>query len=148
MKTLYGLFGFLALSTLLHYVILKDDYKFATQPNIAEVTYLGRDCGRSCYYYALVDYKGTTQEINIGRINYKHMSVGKSYDFSPSFNWVLGSHGTAYSVEIDVPWYKGIIGKLLSLVINIIILFLIVLEVRDIYINKKNKKTSHLPSFH
>ncbi len=148
MKTLYYLFACLAISALSHFVILQDDYEFASQPNFAKVTHLGRDCGRSCYYYALVNYKGSTQEINIGRINFKHMKVGNSYDFSPSFNWVLGSHGSAYSVEIDVPWYKGVVGKLLSIIINLLIIILICIEIMSIY-NKKNvKKRSYRPPSH
>ncbi len=148
MKTLYCLFAFIIFSIVAHFFMLKHDYESAPHPYVVEVTYLGRNCGGSCYYYALVNYKGTTQEINIGRNNYNDMVVGKSYDLSPSFNWNLGAYGTAYSIETYSPWHKGIISRFLSLVIHTILLLVTFLEIRDIHKKKKVKKTSHTPSFH
>lgn len=147
MKTILRLFVALIIGLILYFGILKEEHDFATQANIAKVVKIEKDCGRrSCYYYALVNYKNTIQEINIGRINYHHMEVGKSYDFSPSFDWFLGISGTAYAVDIDVPWYKGIVGKLLLLCFNLAVFGAILLNTYDL-IKKKGVEKNKIKGF-
>lgn len=78
------------------------DYQSVQEPRNAEVVKVDSSCGRkTCYYYAIVYYKGELQEINIGQLGYLYYKKGRSYDFSPEFSWWFGTSGYAYAVSSE-----------------------------------------------
>lgn len=132
------------LSSSFHSLLILEEYEYTQQEHLAKVTKIEKDCGRSCYYYALVEYKGYIQEINIGRSNFHYMKEGRSYDFTPSFSWLMGINGTAYSIDEETIWYKGLTMKIASLFLSIALLISFVIDLFTFFDKKINNKTISL----
>lgn len=77
-----------------------EEYGKFQEPRFAKVLSVNKDCAKkSCFYYSMVLFEGTTQLVNIGAYGYNTYKEGKTYDFRPNYGWILGASGTAYAVE-------------------------------------------------
>ena len=129
-KELKFFFVLTLIATTLLFGIRFLEYQEAKEPKYATIVSKHIECGRSCHRYAIVNYKGQNQSVNLSSINYQELKEGYTYDFKPSFNWILGTGGTAYSVE-DNDSSFNIFGYIL-LVLSLVFSFFCILKVTHI----------------
>lgn len=98
-KELKFFFVLTLIATTLLFGIRFLEYQEAKEPKYATIVSKHIECGRSCHRYAIVNYKGENQSVNLSSTNYQELTEGHTYDFKPNFNWILGTVGTAYGVE-------------------------------------------------
>lgn len=83
------------------------EYNSVQEPRYAKIMNTGKECRKSCFYYALVNYNDDIQKVNIGKRGFKNYKSGQTYDFTPQFNFFFGASGYAYAVEL--PYEKSVL---------------------------------------